>query len=1400
MGIIAVEGLGNVEIDGDAPTAEEARLMLRAIEVMESRPAQAPVAAPAPGAPPKALYHTMEEAVAADVARDAAEAGSTLVGAATVGGSQVLRGLAEAPFVAAEALTPSPGPLGMSGVLRGEAEKVFQAWREQEGKTFRPSVTLEEAEGLEYVTWVAESVARMLPGMGAAMASMPAYAISLVADTARERARADGRDEVNVTDVAAAAAASGFIAASERFSARVALGGALPKVLQPLAKTIPGRITAAAGTELATEVPQEAAQYLAERLGTEQGMAWEELKPRLKEAAVLAPIVGGGLRGGREAQLAFAQRAGVLPEAIYDDMIDKEVVAQEAEATVAPVDQKQPDKAKGFRELYERRTEPHPSNPLYRVWDGGQTAVFDEFEHDPDVSDIHLEQITTFTGRRGEGVGSRILQEITKMADESGATVSVEALSKDGPMSTSQLVDWYRRHGFNPHPEYGDEGLMVRPAKGLAPSPVEEVVEAVDIVEERPPSVPGEYTQVASPLEAEAVDIQMESKKAVDAIDDLQKGIKAAEEPTPPAPPRPGETGAKSKPVKPQVAFKPPNFMREAYSLLRKYADPETAEADLLAAAMHVIGRKRRIDAKISDDEFAAKHAQLNPYIKQIAERMGMTQGDVDAMERYERISYADTIRSAEQAGLAPTLTPTGVEMPAELDAIIKKVNATSFAPTTTEQAAIHWALMLQRKRRSDILDYADPTDPTVKADLAELDQSALETAMALKRAGTELGRAMRYRQFIVSPVMDLIQAQAEASIRYGGKLDQKTKDRIEDLWAKAEEIEATGKRLKKEAKARMDAAAAKLETAKRRLVQAEMVASDAADVVAAAKRAKKRKKAKTPREKAVEEAVEALDDAAAPIPVKPLRKSKEQRAMEKDLRAAESELAQARGDAAQADSEMRRGQALKSASPKDATTNRALMGWEKIFGASIALKASTDLSAFGRQAGPLILANPFLAGETAWEMAKIAVPVGTISDFKDPRKWKAMGRAKARALQTALLSEEFQTIREIGGLDMTEVEGASSVAGADKQIQRGEEEFMFRALESGFFSHLVVPSKNTFSLTLNTLRAKNYDALVKQMAEANGIKLDGLSEAEQAAKIKEELPEADMKAAGMLLNVITGRATLGAGTGVGAELMRRTMFAPRFTISRFESPLRIYQLYRGKGPFKHMSEASRGAILKRVNNNMWLYASLFLLTALYAGDEDDTWQDAVLDFFNPNSASFQKARVGDYHFDMFPGVPASVRHIIPMLLLPEGWGPEGYEESHSEYFRGLSKLVNAKAAPVLAAIRTLSGYDWTGREIDVPRAKDMPFPASEKIPQRAWDAIWLLALAGADLSFPITPENAVEAWSEFTDGEKDMIQSVVPVFMEFLGFGVGHFDPKKRRGARRRPRRPSRPSRPSGY
>ena len=1187
-----------IEVTGPGPP-DEATLD-RLFAELESAPVSEQ--GPAPGPPPVAMYPTMEAAVAADVAREAEEAPSTLLGAATAGGSQVVRGIAEAPFVAAEAV----------GLPVPEAEKFFQAWREQEAKTFRPSVTLEEAEGLEYGTWIMESIARMGPGMAAAMASMPAYAISLVADTARERARADGRDEVSVTDVAAAAAASGFIAASERLGAKVALGGALPKVAQPLAKTVPGRIAAAAGTEAATEVAQEAVQYGAERLGTEQGMAWEELKPRLKEAAVLAPIVGGVLRGGREARLALAQRAGVLPEAIYDDMIDKEVVAQEAEA----------------------------------------------------------------------------------------------------------------------------------------------------VIEERDPSVPGEYTQVASPLEAEAVDIQMEAKSAADAVDSLQKSIKAAEEASKP-PPRP--MGPGPKPVKPRAEFKPPDALKEAHRLLEMYADPETVEGDLLAAVMHVIGRKRRRDAKLSDDEFAAEHSNLDPYIKQIAGRMGMTQGDVDAMNGYERISYADTIKSVEQAGLAPSITPDGVQIPAGLDAIIKKATATSYAPTTTEEAAMHWALMLQRKHRANILESADPKDPASKVNLDALDQKAIEVAVALRRSGTELGRAMRYRQFIVSPVMDLIQAQAEASIRYGGELDPKIKERLKKLWDRAEDIEATGKRLKKEAQGRLGSALAKLEVAEGRLRKAERIAEDAGVVLSKARKEARKKRKDKPTEKAVEEAIEELE-ASGPIPVKPLRKSPEQKAMEKALKEfeqAQDDVDTSRGEAVAADAEIRRGKRDKATAAKNATTNSIIRGWDRVFGAGIVLKASGDFSAFGRQALPLVVANPLLAINSIPTIVRVA-------------SWKPKARAHAKAVQQGILSDPYQTLRDLGGVEITEVEDLTNIHGSS--ITQGEEAYMFRAMETGLFSPLVVPSKNVFGLTLNILRAKNFDAVVRQMAERNGIKLSGLSPEEQTLAIRNGLAPEDLKAAGMLINVITGRATAGMGTGVAADVMRRTMFAPRFTLSRLEAPIRIAQLYgiptkgEGLGPFKHMSKASREVLVERVNTNMKVYGALALLTLLAAGDKDDNWEEALSDFFNPNSPSFLRARFGDFHLDMLPGVPATMRYLIPMAFLPDFALPESYQESPSDYARGLWQLANNKAAPLLSAIRTMNGYDWGGREI-------------EGIPEGPMGALMLVAMASKDLAVPISLENVWEAaYASLASDEKTVVQNAAPAMAEFLGVGLAHYDPESKK------------------
>jgi len=116
---------------------------------------------------------------------------------------------------------------------------------------------------------------------------------------------------------------------------------------------------------------------------------------------------------------------------------------------------------KQFKRLYKKKTDAHPVDDRYRVWEKGQTAIFDEFDEAPDISDVHLEMMTVFRDQRGKGAGSKILKELTKMADEAGVTISLEAVPKGGPMSASQLAKWYERHGFKRH-SMGD-GVMVRP-------------------------------------------------------------------------------------------------------------------------------------------------------------------------------------------------------------------------------------------------------------------------------------------------------------------------------------------------------------------------------------------------------------------------------------------------------------------------------------------------------------------------------------------------------------------------------------------------------------------------------------------------------------------------------------------------------------------------------------------------------------------------------------------------------------------------------------------------------------------------------------------------------------------------------------------------------------------------
>ncbi len=76
-----------------------------------------------------------------------------------------------------------------------------------------------------------------------------------------------------------------------------------------------------------------------------------------------------------------------------------------------------------------------------------------------------LTRVNVGKRHRRSGIGTMILCEVCKDADENGVTLVLEPVGS-GDMLSSQLVVWYRKHGF----ETSQPGVMKR--RPIAPCPV----------------------------------------------------------------------------------------------------------------------------------------------------------------------------------------------------------------------------------------------------------------------------------------------------------------------------------------------------------------------------------------------------------------------------------------------------------------------------------------------------------------------------------------------------------------------------------------------------------------------------------------------------------------------------------------------------------------------------------------------------------------------------------------------------------------------------------------------------------------------------------------------------------------------------------------------------------------
>jgi len=1352
MGQVTVDGLGVVEIKGDWPTAEE-DLKIQAL--LAKRTAEPATEAATPeqieGAGLGGLAETLRGFRQIEDPREAGGAGEQALRALGAGASRVVRGaLLETGLAAAEAV------LGREEVEQSPSFALHEEWKALEEGLYKQSVSFDDVleSGWDPATvlgFIGESGVSSLPGMAAAVVSMPRYALSMVGDIAQQRAANRGRGEgVTGADLVAAAVTSGLVATGERFGGKLAKGGGSGAT--PLR-----RVGQAFIGEAATEAAQEAVQTIGEQAFTREGEGLvagvdpTEMAKRMAAGALVGGPMGGvmstGVEGGRalrratrppteptteaevvteevitrpasEVEAEYTQVRETLRAVSQDPRFDntkhaedlntravelaEELQAARASEAAAPTETEAPPTvivepeaapaeevvaeevaagAGAFFGLYEERTSEHPADDRYRVWEDGQTALFKEFDEDPGVSDVHLEMVKVFRDRVGQGAGSKILREITKMADATGVTVSLEATAKGGPLTTGQLVEWYGRHGFKAHPEYGDEGLMVR-------TPAEEVAETVlRVVPGAEPGAKRTLVPRRTPREQVEADTDVAVRR-VEADRALAEEIASV-----PTRPRTGE-------VEPRTAR-----AQTQATLDQADVDVDTAASDPSASLADIVEKQART-AGLHSDANNASNADTRAFLE---EMFPDDPGRVKKTMSQDRVPVSQALFELQARDLH-TRTPDDftVKTTDPFDAMVDDIIATGRNADHVEKLAFGHAKVQHRRVYRNLLQQYDRAETQAERDnlsekISNVRDASDRIATANAKASRAWGLAGRYTQFFLDKDLTIVEALAKAKVDKGGlELSKSQRDFIEREYAASDKLEARAKPIRQAAIKKMRA----LSRVIRRLEgKASPTKRDA---------------------KLLKEAKRRYDKAEGVVVV-----------ADHDIRAAKSIRLNA----------VDKSQAGAILSP---TASNAV---QDVFDASRALRSSGEDSALGRQ-GMNLLARSLFTKEQAWiKTIPPALKMLASAVVNNPA-----GRARARRLQQELVDQPYQAVFDLAGGEVTDVEGVGGRHGGT--LDAKQEEFatnLFNRL-GGFGraigERLIEPSQNAYALTLNLLRRDYFDrALKKRLTEANIPPDLSATELVKAVKADPQLL-ADLESDAYMTNVFTGRGKWRIGTegdtkGKGGKdiagvLARRLLYAPRYMTSIIENALRTipsaaltglltrrswtkplnYKNYpewfkklkdreydpkvlplmmSGVGPFKDVSDYQRGRLMgEAIFETAWL-GSLAALAMIGFGDDEDeiSWWERLRRFNDPESADYRKLVIGNWHVSLEGGRGATMRHLMPYSLSESEADDMAGMDFGVDYSRRIGRMLRNKTHPFVSPwVEVLSNEDYLGEPL----------------------------------------------------------------------------------------------------
>ena len=1401
MPIINVKDLGEVKIAGETPTEEERQNMLREIERRSTEAQQLPaITAKEAIAGAKigesivddlALRDTLEgfESLEAPVGREffgdyEHPLQSEFVRPLYAGVSALPRGVLKGALAASEVVAGRP--------FAPELIELEQSWSDWErgltsgakpedddidivlGKAY-------EGEFTPLLSLMTRGVVQATPGMIVAIKNMPAYMGTLIGDYAQRAADDRGSESIEFNDLGRAVAMAAAVAGVERASALKALSGSgvsIPWRGQNLnigaATTVPGAALRGALIESGEEYTQGHLENIGIQAGSDRpgflGVGWEEGHKQGKHGLFIGAPMGFGMGGG--AAMRRNDTIGRLGRRIADvparreDRLRQEVADLETEAAQPPVRQDEP--APGM--VVEPIVEEAATEPAGYPVDGTleEQRAYDE----------------------------RLLRDVLEEA------ALVEEIAP-----TAEVVT--------------EEAVLV---EDVEPSRDEPVVEAI-IEEATTPTrgAPGYYDQVAPPPlpidaideKTQAIEVQMERDKLAadirtnrEAIEEVQKvaprvaaaDVRAVV-----------DKGTKRRRIEEIETPIEPMSAKDAIRRLALIAHATTStEADVTDAVNEAAAAEIRERADVK----SPRNADSIEDIKQLAREMGRTDEEIDQLLSHQRVSFADVIVAMDNAGLRTVLAPDGISanVPSATQTLITEVNEGRLSPTNVEIAAIHSTYRTAVSARDNILAAIEQaTDPKEIAKLAAADAKlralALDALLAQKRGGTPAARALRFRQYLIDPLMNVVEAQARATLKKRKPLTEEEITKINELWDAAEKAETQAVEAEAKAQKALKSAARRLKNAEKALRASKEVKKEAKKKTRKPKKKDEAKKKKSPRQ-------EAADEEAKPIRVTPVKKSERQKQLEKEFRASQKAAGKAGDKVQKARAKARKAQRAKGEIPEAAIRRVKIPGikepvdllgaYRKAFGGALVLNSSGDDSALGRQALGLAIQMPATALKTILPTRENGEWLAPMAIKAAP--WTPGHREYALKMQEEMLSSPNQGIRDYADLEMTEVEGVSNMDDSKDPHKAQEEAWMFRAFETGFLADVLVqPSQNIFGLTLNKLRTETFDEGARLVAELHGTDLETMRNADLRGApegSKERKFANDVKALGMLINVSTGRGTFDPKY-IGAA--RHLMFAPRYTMSRFELPYRALQLASGTGKFADVSPEAQALFRKRVGRQMSWAMGMMVMSGIAAAANGDDAVEAVDRFFDPESGDFLKMRVGDYHVDTMQGLGATWRYVWPFVVKPAGalegalkgelGGTMGTRDEHG---RPLLQLGRNKLAPLISAlVRAGFGYDWRGREIaeqprqerasyqvldrlprDVSEKYDMPAmqPGSQEEAIMAW-VMDRAVFPAMGLVTPITVQQMASGWAESaTEEQKTLAQKAIPLALNFFGISTSHY------------------------